>query len=203
MLTTGTVYRWFVEQFYGGKSAEADFETANRDVLCSPPGANGTVLLPYFEGSGAPYWNPKDTGIFYGLKLSTKRSDLARAVIEGLVLGMEENVSLFRETLGTISHICVAGGMTEFNAYNQLQADIYGSEVVLYANRESTSLGAWISAAVACGLYDSYDAAFGEVQPQGSEKCFLPDKEMNQFYRTLNRTRQRLYQAMQAVAGES
>ena len=203
MLTTGTVYRWFVEQFYGGKSADADFETANREVLCSPPGANGTVLLPYFEGSGAPYWNPKDTGIFYGLKLSTKRADLARAVIEGIVLGMEENVSLFRNKLGTISQICVAGGMTGFNAYNQLQADIYGSEVVLYANQESTSLGAWISAAVACGLHDSYDTAFRKVQPQGLEKCFLPDKEMNQFYHTLNRTRQRLYQAMQSVAGES
>lgn len=118
MLTTGTVYRWFVEQFYAEKSTEAGFETANRDVLSSPPGANGTILLPYFEGSGAPYWNPNDTGMFYGLKLSTKRADLARAVVEGIVLGMEENVSLFREKLGTVKQISISGGMTKFAAYN-------------------------------------------------------------------------------------
>ena len=124
-------------------------------------------------------------------------------MIEGIVLGMEENVSLFRETLGSVSQICVSGGMTEFDTYNQLQADIYGSEVVLYANRESTSLGAWISAAVACGIYDSHDAAFRKVQPQGSQKCFSPDREMNRFYRTLSRARQQLYQAVQSIAGEA
>ena len=199
MLTTGTVYRWFVEQFYGEKSAAAGFESANRDVLSSPPGANGVVLLPYFEGSGAPYWNPKDTGMFYGLKLSTKRADLARAVIEGIALGMEENVSLFRERLGTVRQISISGGMTSFNAYNQLQADVYGSEVVLFPNQESTSLGAWISAAVACGLYDSYDTAFRKVQPQGSETCYSPDSRMNRFYETINQTRKRLYQAIQSA----
>ena len=181
---------------------DARLETANQEVLSSPPGANGALLLPYFEGSGAPYWNPKDTGIFYGLKLSTKRADMARAVMEGIVLGMEENVSLFRKKLGTISQICISGGMTTFDAYNQLQADIYGSEVALYANRESTSLGAWISAAVACGLYGSYDDAFRMVQPEGSEKIFSPAAEMHRFYAELNKRRYKLYKAIQSLTDE-
>ncbi len=200
MLTTGTVYRWFLEQFYGGASGDAQVEAANQEVLSSPPGANGALLLPYFEGSGAPYWNPRDTGLFYGLKLSTTRADMARAVLEGIVLGMAENVSLFRQKLGSVSQICISGGMTEFDAYNQLQADIYGSAVALYPNRESTSLGAWISAAVACGLYGSYDEAFRMVQPEGSEKIFSPDPEMHRFYTELNQRRQRLYQAIQPLA---
>ncbi|MFC1832298.1 FGGY-family carbohydrate kinase [Thermodesulfobacteriota bacterium] len=203
MLTTGTVYRWFLEQFYGGASGDAQVEAANQEVLTSPPGANGALLLPYFEGSGAPYWNPKDTGMFYGLKLSTTRADMARAVLEGIVLGMEENVSLFRQKLGTVSQICISGGMTKFDAYNQLQADIYGSDVALYPNRESTSLGAWISAAVACGLYGSYDEAFRMVQPEGSEKIFSPAAEMHRFYAELNQGRQKLYQAIQSLADES
>ena len=196
MLTTGTVYRWFFEQFYGGQSAGVAIDAVNQEVISSPPGANGTLMLPYFEGSGAPYWNPKDTGMFYGLKLSTTRGDMARAVLEGLVMGMGENVSLFREKLGNVSQICISGGLTKFDTYNQLQADVYGSEVALYPNRESTSLGAWISAAVACGLYGSYDEAFHKVQPAGSEKCFSPDKEMKEFYNGLNRKRQKLYQAV-------
>jgi len=202
MLTTGTVYRWFLEQFYGGAPGDTQVEAANQEVLTSPPGANGALLLPYFEGSGAPYWNPKDTGMFYGLKLSTTRADMARAVMEGIVLGMEENVSLFRQKLGTVSQISISGGMTRFDAYNQLQADIYGSDVALYPNRESTSLGAWISAAVACGLYGSYDEAFRRVQPEGSENIFSPAAEMHRFYAELNQRRQKLYQAIQSLADE-
>ena len=190
---------WFLEQFYGGKAAGAGVEAINQEVLSSPPGANGTLLLPYFEGSGAPYWNPEDTGMFYGLKLSTTRADMARAILEGIVMGMEENVSLFREKLGKISQISISGGLTEFGPYNQLQADIYGAEVALYPNRESTSLGAWISAAVTCGLYGSYDEAFRMVQPAGLEKIFSPVGEANQFYRELNRKRLRLYRALQTV----
>ncbi len=201
MLTTGTVYRWFLEQFYRGDSAEAVIETANAEVLSSPPGANGILLFPYFEGSGAPYWNPQDTGMFYGLKLSTTRADMARAVLEGITMGMAENVSLFKEKLGKVSQICISGGMTKFAAFNQMQADVYGSEVVLYPNPEATSLGAWMSAAVTCGLYDSYDEAFRKVQPEGAERLFVADREMHRFYSGLNQQRGRLYKAIQ-TAGE-
>ena len=203
MLTTGTVYRWFLEQFYGGQAGGAEIEAANREVLASPPGANGILMLPYFEGSGAPYWNPNDTGMFHGLKLSTTRADMARSVLEGIVMGMAENVSLFRQKLGKVSQICVSGGMTQFDAYNQLQADVYGSEVALYANRESTSLGAWISAAVTCGMYSSYDEAFRIVQPEGSERIFSADSRTNTFYCKLRQRRNKLYQFSQSLSNDA
>lgn len=199
MLTTGTVYRWFLEQFYGAQPGGAEVEAINKEVLSSPAGANGTLTLPYFEGSGAPYWNPTDTGMFYGLKLSTTRADMARAVLEGIVMGMEENVSLFREKLGTVSRISISGGLTEFTAYNQLQADIYGSKVALYPNQESASLGAWISAAVTCGLYASYDEAFRTVRPANLEEFYVPSSETTEFYRKLNGKRKRLYNAMRSI----
>lgn len=198
MLTTGTVYRWFLEQFYDDNSDSA-IEKINQEVLTSPSGANGVLLLPYFEGSGAPHWNPDDYGVFYGLKLSSTRADMARAVLEGIVMAMSENIAAFKEKLGAFSMVSVSGGMTEFAAYNQLQADIYGADVVLHKNRESTSLGAWISAAVTCGLYESYDKAFETIQPPGSETVFKPDPAMVDFYRELNQERAALYQALQQV----
>lgn len=198
MLTTGTVYRWFLEQFYKGK-AESAIQEVNREVLTSPPGANGVLLLPHFEGSGAPHWNPDDCGVFYRLKLSTTRADMARAVLEGIVMAMGENIAAFKEKLGHISSVSVSGGMTKFSAYNQLQADIYGADVVLHLNRESTSLGAWISAAVTCGLYDSYKKAFETIQPPGSETLFTPDYDMLEFYQQLNKKRAHLYHTLQQL----
>jgi len=199
LLTTGTVYRWFVENILGRQGGGDELEVINRDVLSSPAGANGLIMLPNFEGTGAPYWNPADTGMFYGLKLSTTRGDMARAILEGIVMGMEENLSLFKEKLGNISRICISGGLTKFATYNQLQADIFGHDVTLHSHRESASLGAWISAAVTIGLYDSYDEAFQKVQPAGSETIFTPDLEKNCLYGNVSKKRIRLYHALHGV----
>lgn len=199
MLTTGTVYRWFIEQFYPRNQVVENIEQVNQEVLSSPPGANGVLLLPHFEGSGAPHWDAEDCGVFYRMKLSTTRADMARAVLEGIVMEMAGNIDLFKKQLGRISEVCVSGGMTKFSAYNQLQADIYASDVVLHANRESTSLGAWISGAVAIGLSASYEEALQTVQPPGSETRFSPDSQMTELYQQLNIERTRLYESMQRV----
>lgn len=199
MLTTGTVYRWFLEQFYTSTSNGTRIEEINKEVLSSPPGANGVLLLPHFEGSGAPHWNPEDCGVFYRMKLSTTRADMARAVLEGIVMEMGDNIALFREKMGQVSEVCVSGGMTQFSAYNQLQADIYGAKVVLQSNRESTSTGAWISAAVACGLYHCYEDAFTAIQFPGSETSFSPRAEKKEFYKKLNLERNKLYRAIQTM----
>ncbi len=133
------------------------------------------------------------------MTLSTTRADMARSVLESIVMEMGENVTLFREKLGHVSKICISGGMTKFTLYNQLQADVYGSEVALYPNLESPSLGAWISAAVSCGLYSTYDEAFHVVQPEGSETIFKPDGGQNSFYTALARKRKKIYQALQFI----
>ncbi len=199
MLTTGTVYRWFLEQFYRGGGDGSGVEEINQEVISSPPGANGVLLLPHFEGSGAPHWNPEDCGVFYRMKISTTRADMARAIVEGIVMEMGENISLYKEMLGHISDVCVSGGMTKLSAYNQLQADIYGTDVITHSNRESTSLGAWISAAVTCGLYDDYEKAFATIQPPGSETLFKPDKDKVLFYQQLNLERKKLYSALKIM----
>ncbi len=201
LLTTGTAYRWFIEDILGRRPVSAELEAINREVISSPPGANGLIMLPNFEGTGAPYWNSADTGMFYGLKLSTTRGDMARAILEGIVMGMAENLSLFKKKLGSISQICISGGLTRFEAYNQLQADVFGSDVILYPNRESASLGAWISAAVTLGFYDSYDEAFQTVQPVESKKIFSPDLEKTRLYRNVNKKKIKLYHVLRGVEG--
>jgi sugar (pentulose or hexulose) kinase len=124
---------------------------------------------------------------------------MARSILEGIVMGMDENLSLFRKKLGNISRICISGGLTKFAAYNQLQADIFGHGVTLYPNRESASLGAWISASVTLGLYGSYDEAFRVVQPAGSETVFNPEPEKTRLYRNVNEKRTRLYHVVHEV----
>ncbi len=199
MLTSGAVYRWFIQQFFGDGSDLANVAECNEEVSASPAGAGGVTLLPHFEGSGAPHWNPEDCGVFHGLKLSSTRGDMARAVLEGIVMEMNENISLFRQKVGPVEEIYVSGGMTAFDVYNQLQADIFGSEVILHSNRESASLGAWISATVAIGVCTSYEEALSILKRPETERRFSPVPAMTEVYSGLIRKRRQLYQALQSI----
>lgn len=199
IFTTGTVYRWFAEQFYREAGDPSGFDAINQEVLQSPPGANGVLMLPHYEGSGAPHWNPADTGAFYNIHLSTSRGDMARAILEAIVMETRENIRLFEQKVGEADRISVAGGMTKFSFYNQLQADIFGTQVVVYPHLEATALGAWISAAVTCGLFASHDEAFRAAQSAGEEEVFLPETKQTAFYEAACTKRNALYRALAAV----
>ncbi len=199
IFTTGTVYRWFVDQFYKEAGLEPGFDAINADVLQSPPGANGVLMLPHFEGSGAPHWDPTDTGVFYNLKLSTTRADLARAILEAIVMETKANIRLFEQHVGKSDRISVAGGMTEFAFFNQLQADIFASPVVTYPNSEASALGAWISAAVACGWFASHADAFHQAQLTGTEKVFKPNQKKSALYDKICLKRIKIYNALRRL----
>lgn len=203
IFTTGTVYRWFVEQFYREKEDLQKYEAINQEALQSPPGANGVLMLPHYEGSGAPHWNPADTGAFYNINLSTSRGDMARAILEAIVMETRENIRIFEQKVGKADRISVAGGMTKFSFYNQLQSDIFGTQVVAYPNSEATALGAWISAAVTSGLFASYGEAFQATQRTGEEEVYSPDQKQNTFYNEICQKRKSLYNALSVLQKES
>jgi xylulokinase len=52
----------------------------------SPVGANGVILVPYWEGCMTPYRNAAARGVIAGLSGSTRRGDLYRALLEGVAL---------------------------------------------------------------------------------------------------------------------
>jgi sugar (pentulose or hexulose) kinase len=199
IFTTGTVYRWFVEQFYKEVAPKQRFELINREVAQSPAGANGVLMLPHFEGSGAPYWNPADRGSFYNIKLSTTRGDMARAILEAIVMETRDNIQLFKAFIARVDQISVAGGMTAFPFYNQLQADIFGTTVVTYPNPEATALGAWIAAAMACNWFVSPTDAFRSAQSCGEAQQFTPIPEQTHYYAKVCARRQALYRVLRSL----
>ncbi|MFA6505622.1 MAG: FGGY-family carbohydrate kinase [Treponemataceae bacterium] len=192
-LTTGTVYRWFAETFYDAKKT---FTELDAEALSSPPGANGVVLMPHFKGSGAPYWNPSARGFFYNLSLSTTRSDMARAVLEGIVTEMAENIDLIARLSGPVETIRVAGGLTKSDLFNSIQADAYERTVIRSTEAEATALGAWISAAVTVGLFSDYASAHKSASLYAEEQTYPPNGERSAIYRELKRKKAMLYEAL-------
>ena len=193
IFNTGAIYRWYKEQFYQGK--QATYEKLNEEAANSAVGANGVLLMPHFEGSAAPFWNPRAKGMFFNLSLGTTRGDMARSIFEGIALEIAENIALIESISGEIEEISVAGGMTRAKLFNQIQSDVCYKPVVQYRNSEATSLGAAMSAGVTLGIFDSYTEAFRKLVGEEDSVC-KPNAENHIGYRRIQERREYLYDTL-------
>jgi len=90
------------------------------------------VILPYIDGSRAPYDNPDSKGVIFGLRKNTTDTTLLNAAVESL--GYELN--LLSSKLEAVSNIPdrihVLGGMSENKNILQLISDIVGKKMIVY-----------------------------------------------------------------------
>ena len=47
-------------------------------VKATPPGADGLIMLPYFQGSGIPELNENAKGVYYGIHAGHNRGHFIR-----------------------------------------------------------------------------------------------------------------------------
>ncbi len=196
IFNSGAIFRWFKEQFCPDLMANENVYTLmDEEAERSGVGAHGVMMLPHFEGCAAPYWNPKAKGLFFNLSLGTKRSDLIRAILEGISLEIADNLKLITNMVGQLNEVSAAGGMTVSNLFCQIQSSCYNLPVVRRKNPEASSLGAVIVAAAALHVYPSTEAALEAMLPPPSSR-FDPVAEDVQIYGRLSAAKQVLYQAL-------
>lgn len=198
-LTTGILYSWFAREFAcaGDEDESAALKELDRLVESSPPGAHGVIALPHFKGSAAPYWNHTAKGLFFNLSLSHSRADMARALLESIVLEMGAGLGRIREILPeAVTEVVVAGGLTKFEPFNQLQADVFDTKVRIPASTEATARGALISALVGLNVTESYQEAC-RIVLQGNDRYLDPDHENTEVYRKAAELREKLYTTLE------
>lgn len=196
LITSGILMQWFVEQFLKELPKEEAFSTAFKEILTSSVGSNGVVLMPHFKGVAAPFWNPLAKGMFFNVTLSTTRGDMARSVLEGISLDMALNFALVKETMGgNVAKVAIAGGMTRRGVFNQMQADVYNQPVWIADSAEASSLGAWMSGAVAIGVYENHEKAFEQIQAKNPVK-YEPNSDAVAIYAKTQQKRLALYDAL-------
>ena len=74
-----------------------DIPTMEERVEAVPAGAGGILFLPYLQGERTPNL-PKARAIFHGLTTENMKPDfMARAVVEGVMLGLAYGLRRFKE----------------------------------------------------------------------------------------------------------
>lgn len=121
-------------------------EEFNQLAEKSPPGANGIMLLPYFNGERTPAL-PHAKGSFHGLTaLNTQPENFCRAAMEGATLGLKYALEALKNCGISPTEIRLTGGGAKSPLWRQVVADIFGYSVVPTLDDESGALGAAIHA---------------------------------------------------------
>ncbi|MBL8938883.1 MAG: glycerol kinase GlpK [Archangium sp.] len=132
----------------------SDVEALAKTVKSS----GAVVFVPALAGLGAPHWRPDARGLFAGIDRSTTKGHLARAVLEGISLQIQDLAEAMKLDSGrAIPAFKVDGGAVRNDLLMQYQADVLGTNVVRPKNVETTALGAAFLGGLGVGFWKSPD----------------------------------------------
>ena len=120
--------------------------------------SGGVIIVPAFQGMGAPWWDPYARGIIIGITRATNKYHLIRATLESLAYQVMDVVDLMqRSTNIKISNLKVDGGASANNLMLNFQSNILGVTLERPECIETTALGAAYLCGLALGVYSSID----------------------------------------------
>jgi len=194
--TAGTVYRWFAEVSTKTTTTEKNnFSLLDSEIAQSPPGANGVMLIPRFKGPADPAGQTFSKGAFLNLDLSTKRGDMARAILEGISFELHERIIEIESQTNTHNRIFASGGMTRFPLYNQILADIFQRPVTSMKNGEATAFGAWLNTNRAF-TESQTGVEFSNNMKEAEADTYLPHRKHSALYRSILERRKQTMKAL-------
>lgn len=119
-----------------------EFDEFDRLALSAPAGAEGLVLVPYFEGERSPNL-PDATGALHGVTTRNFSSaNIARAAVEGLLCSIAFCMDKIREQGVDAQRIILVGGAARSEAVRQIAPAVLGAAVDVPAPAEYVALGA-------------------------------------------------------------
>jgi sugar (pentulose or hexulose) kinase len=166
LVSTGSAIAWAATLLgLGGEEAEV-LELAVR----SEPGARGLVFLPYLgHGEQGALWDPDLRGAIVGLSLVHGREDVARALVEGVVLESRRCVEVLDAAGVAPAEIRAAGGAFASGLFPELLAGATARPVLLPEDGAASARGAALLAAAAVGDAEvpalAASAALARVDP--------------------------------------
>lgn len=106
------------------------FDAFDTIIPTVPPGAGGVLYTPWLYGERAPVDDPHLRAGFVNISLDTTRSELLRAVFEGVALNTRWLTRAVDRFLGApVTSMAITGGGAQSDAWCQIFADVLGIEI--------------------------------------------------------------------------
>jgi D-xylulose kinase len=118
----------------------------NKTASAAELGAEGILLLPYFNGERTPAL-PTAKAVFFGLTSTNYNPrNLARASMEGATFGLRYGLDVLKQLGINPSEIRLVGGGAKSPLWRQMVADVFNCLVVCPESSEAGAVGAALQA---------------------------------------------------------
>ncbi len=138
-----------------------------------PAGSNGVVFAPWFHGNRCPFEDPNSRAMFFNISLDTGKSEIIRAVVEGVCYHMRWMLETQDKKISTSDTIRFVGGGALNDSTSRILADCLGRTIETVESPQNVgSVGAAVVVAVGIGVINSISEAGTLIK---SNKVFKPD----------------------------
>ena len=139
------------------------------------PDSGGVIVVPAFQGLGAPFWDPYARGIIIGITRATTKNHIIRATLESIAYQTSDVIMLMESSTGIkVKDLKVDGGASANGLLMEFQSDILGIDIERPSCIETTALGAAYLCGLTLGVYSSTDEILSSCS---YDKKFSPTKD--------------------------
>lgn len=162
-----------------------------------PAGSDGVLFTPWLHGNRCPFEDPNVRGMFYNLSIETGKSEMIRAVVEGVCMHMRWMLETHEKKTKTSNVIRFVGGGALNDSTSQILADCTGRVVETVANPQNVgAVGAAVVVAVGLGVIDSIAEANKLID---ADKRFEPNKANKAVYDKMFAAYKEIYAANKKI----
>ena len=180
------------------------YEYLSEVIQRAQPGAGGVIFTPWLHGNRCPFEDPKAAGMFFGLTLETGKTEMIRAVVEGICYQLKWMLECQEKKVKTsdVLRFCGGGALSPVTA--QILADITERVVEVPDSPQNVgSVGAALTAAVGLGGITGMEE-IARLIP--ANRRFEPGTESREIYRRNYEVFKKLHRSNQqnfaAIRGE-
>lgn len=121
-----------------------------------PAGSNGVIFTPWLHGNRCPFEDPNASGMFFNISIDTGKSEMLRAVIEGVCFHLNWMLEAQNKKIKTSDVVRFVGGGALSDVTSQILADITGKTVeVVNRPQDIGAVGAASMVAIGLGVIEN------------------------------------------------
>lgn len=176
----GLLVKWFRDTFARNETAGPGEDIYDLLTTEMPAPPTRLLVLPYFDPSGPPGFVTDAAGAVIGLKTSTTRGEILKAIMECVTLYFADSLAPLRALGINTGEFVATGGGAKSDAWLQIKADIFGVPILRPRITEASVLGAAMLAGIATGAFAR--ATEGVARFVKTDRVFEPDPGRHQIY---------------------
>ena len=207
METAGKCFEWvknhlamdeidaYLEKKLVSDTKESEFKTLydylSHVVSNVPAGSGNVIFTPWLHGNRCPFEDPKARGMFFNIGLETGKTELIRAVLEGICFHLRWMLEAQNKKIKTSKVIRFVGGGALSETTCQILSDVTGRVIeTVESPQNAGAMGAAVVTSVGLGLLPSIRDAKKMVP---AVKTFTPSAENKIIYDRNFKVFKRLY----------